>query len=210
MLSKSKNRKLFFFLLTALILFMLIKLFILMERKFRPAIISIAQFRANILATEAVNTAIAENMRDIFYKDLVLLDKNSDGRILMAQVNTMEVNRLMAETTLKVQDSLKAIATESIHIPLGQALGSRLLAGYGPKIPVRITPVGRVNTKVVDIFEAAGINQTRHKIYFDISAEVQIVIPFDSEVVEVVTTVPVTDNVYVGEVPDTVINLQFP
>ncbi len=208
---KRKNSKLFFFLLTALILFLFIKLFMSIEGKFRPVIISIAQVKADVLATEAINTAVSEKMtRSIFYKDLVLLDKDREGRIIMAQVNTMEVNRLMAETTIRVQDSLKAITAESIYIPLGQALGSRLLAGYGPRIPVRMTPVGRVNTKVVDVFESAGINQTRHKIYFDIYAEVQIVIPFVSDVVEVITTVPIADNIYIGEVPDTVINLQFP
>lgn len=203
--------KLITFLILATLIFLGIKSFLLIEKNFRPVIISIANVRADTLATEAINAAVTEKVaRNILYKDMVLLEKDRDGRIMMAQINTMEVNRLMAETTIRVQDALKAIKGEVIYIPLGQAVDSHLLANYGPRIPVRLIPIGRVNTKVVDIFETAGINQTRHKVYLEIHAEVSIVVPFVSSVIEVVTSVPLADNVYIGEVPDTVINLQFP
>lgn len=206
-----QGRRLIIFLVMASLIFLGIKGFLAIERNFRPVIVSIANVRADVLATEAVNHAVSEKVaRNILYKDLVLLEKDREGRLMMAQINTMEVNRLMAETTLRVQEALKAIRGEVIYIPLGQALDSHLLANYGPRIPVRMIPVGRVNTKVIDTFESAGINQTRHKVYLDIHAEVQVVIPFVSSVIEVVTAVPLADNVYIGEVPDTVINLQFP
>ena len=77
-------------------------------------------------------------------------------------------------------------------------------------IPITLIPIGRVNTEIKDVFEDAGINQIRHKIYFDIHAEVEVIIPFVSQVTKVSTTVPIVDAFYPGEVPDTVINLQFP
>lgn len=204
-------RKLTGFLILATLIFLIIKGFLLIEHNFRPVIMSIARVRADTLATEAINAAVSEKVaRNILYKDLVLLEKDRDGRIMMAQINTMEVNRLMAETTIRVQDALKSIRGEIIYIPLGQAVDSHLLANYGPRIPVRLIPIGRVNTRVIDVFETAGINQTRHKVYLDIHAEVQIVVPFVSSEIEVVTSVPLADNIFIGEVPDTVINLQFP
>ncbi len=206
-----QGKKLVIFLVLATLIFLGIKGFLAIERNFRPVIVSIANVRADVLATEAINAAVSEKVaRNILYKDLVLLEKDREGRIMMAQINSMEVNRLMAETTIRVQDALKSIRGEIIYIPLGQAVDSHLLANYGPRIPVRLIPIGRVNTNVIDTFETAGINQTRHKVYLDIHAEVQIIIPFVSSVIEVVTSVPLADNVYIGEVPDTVINLQFP
>lgn len=205
------NRKLIVFVILASLVFLIAKSFLLIEANFRPVIMSIATARADALATEAVNAAVSEKIaRNILYKDLVLLEKDRDGRIVMAQVNAMEVNRLISTTTMQVQNALRSIKGETIYIPLGQAVDSHLLASYGPRIPVRLIPIGRVNTKVVDVFEAAGINQTRHKVYLDIHAEIQIVVPFVSSEIEVVTTVPLTDNIYIGDVPDTVINLQFP
>ncbi len=116
----------------------------------------------------------------------------------------------MAETTLATREALLSLADIPFEIPLGEAIDSYLLATYGPKIPVKLIPFGRVNTKLIDSFEEAGINQTRHKIYLQVSAEVQIVVPLISSAVEVITSVPITDAIFVGEVPDTAINLQFP
>ncbi len=210
-LKLSADKSLMFFLLLTVLLFLSIRVFLVVEKNFRSVIITLAEVRADILATEAINIAISETIaRDILYKDLVFLQKDREGRVVVAQVNTMEINRLIAETTISIQNALQGLKGETIHIPLGQALGSHLLAGHGPRIPVRMIPVGRVNTNVIDVFEEAGINQTRHKIYLDIHVEVQIVIPFVSSVVEVVTVVPLTDNIYIGEVPETVINMRFP
>jgi len=85
-----------------------------------------------------------------------------------------------------------------------------IFANTGPKIPVTLTPVGYVGTRIIDEFEEAGINQVRHKIYLEISSDIQVVIPFISDVTTVSVTVPLVDAIYPGEVPDTVINLEFP
>ncbi|PKM79141.1 MAG: sporulation protein YunB [Firmicutes bacterium HGW-Firmicutes-13] len=215
MFSKRKSfkvsRKLVIFLFIALILFATVKIFIYMEKNLRPTILASASFYADMLATEAINEAvrkeIAENM---LYDNLVQLEKDNYGKIVMAQINTMEVNRIMTLTTLRVQETLKSMEGEIIRLPLGQALGSYILANIGPRIPIVLIPIGRVNTNIVDIFEDAGINQTRHKIYLHIKAEVQVVIPFISSATEVITQVPIAECLYQGEVPDTVINLQFP
>ncbi len=205
------SRQAIAFFVLATILFGVIRLFMFVEHSMRPAILSIARARANFIATEAINNAVMETIvRDIFYQDLIHLEKSSEGRIVMAQTNTMLVNKLLAETTLRAQEALVALKGEKIYIPIGQTLGSYLLAGIGPRIPITLIPVGFVNTSVVDHFEEAGINQVRHKIYFNIQAEMEIVIPFLSRTTKVSSMIPIVDAIYPGNVPDTVINLQFP
>jgi sporulation protein YunB len=195
----------------ALFIFAIIRLFVYFDHNLRPTILSVAIARADIIATEAINNAITEHVaRNILYQDLILLEKNRDGGIILAQTNTMEVNRLMSTTTMRVQETLTMLRGEKIYIPLGQAFGSYLLANMGPRIPITLIPIGRVNTEINDEFVEAGINQVRHKIYVIVHAEVQVVIPFVSNEVTVSTTVPIVDAIYPGEVPDTVINLQFP
>jgi len=198
-----------FILLTAL-LFIVAQGIIMVERNLRPAIMAVASIIADGLATDAINFAILEHLAGINYQDLVTIEKDEQGRIIMARINTMEVNRVMAETTIATNEALFGLEAKPFEIPLGEVINSYILATYGPTIPVQMVPMGRVNTKLVDSFEQAGINQTRHKIYLRVYTEVQIVIPFVSDSVEVVTTVPITDSIYIGEVPDTVITLQFP
>jgi sporulation protein YunB len=205
------SREALVFFVLALFFFAVIRLFVYFDRNLRPTVLAVAIARADIIATEAINNAVTENVaRNILYQDLILLEKNRDGKIILAQINTMEVNRLQSATTMRVQEALTMMQGEKIYIPLGQALGSYLLANVGPRIPITLIPVGLVNTRIIDEFEEAGINQVRHKIYVEIVAQVQVVIPFVSNETVVSTTVPIVDAIYPGEVPDTVINLQFP
>ena len=198
------------FVILCLLLFFLLEGVLLLEKRLRPAILSFAEVKADMLATDAVNRAIMEKVaRGIFYQDLIAIRQDEQGRIIMAQLNTMEINRLMAETTIATQAALTEIGDEELRIPLGEILNNYLLATYGPRIPMRLIPVGRVNTVLLDSFESAGINQVRHRIYLDILSEVRIIIPFTAIEVEVHTTVPLADTIYPGEVPESVINLDL-
>ena len=108
---------------------------------------------------------------------------------------------------MATQAALMEISETGMSIPLGEVINNNLLATYGPRIPIRLIPAGRVNTVLHDSFEAAGINQVRHRIYLDVFSEVRIIIPFTAVVMEVRTTVPLADTIYPGEVPESVINL---
>ncbi|OWZ82874.1 sporulation protein YunB [Natranaerobius trueperi] len=194
-----------------IVIFILIQFFLFIENSLRPTFLAIAEARAKIIAFDAINEAINERVaQNIMYEDLIIVDKDSQGSITMAQTNTMEVNRVQAETVKRVQNTLRDIEGEKINIPLGQVLGSQILATYGPKIPVTLVPIGTVHVDVSHSFKEAGINQTRHKIYLDVFADVQIIIPFVSTSREVKTAVPVADTIYMGDVPDTVVNLPLP
>lgn len=208
-LALSGETRIFF--LLALFVFALTRLGMFFDSNLLPAILSIAEARTNALAIQAVNEAVADKFAgNILYQDMVILQKDQSGKIVMAQTNSREVNRLIAATTLQAQQALSALSSEKLYIPFGMALNNYFLANLGPRVPVTLLPVGFVSTEITDTFEQAGINQVRHKLYLRIQAEVQVAIPFISAVTHVSTTVPIVDAIYPGAVPDTVINLKFP
>lgn len=176
--------------------------FIVIDRRLRPTLLQFAETRAQVLATRAVNQAITEKVAgSIHYEDLFSVKTDSRGKIVMIQQNTAEVNRLASQATMAVQETLRQITDERIVIPLGQIMGSQLLASYGPKIVVTVVPVGTVTTRVNDRFQQEGINQTRHRIYLQITGQIRIIIPLMSSMVTVVSEVPITDATVLGEVP---------
>lgn len=198
------------FLIVCAVLFIVLEGFLFVERRLRPALTAVAVIKADGAATDAINEAIRQNISNgVMYHDLIKTAKDDQGRVVMAQLNYIEINRIMAATTIATREALANFEAKPISIPLGEVFDSYLLAAYGPKIVVKMIPMGRVNTELDSSFEAAGINQTRHKIYLQVHTEVLIIIPFTSTPVHVVTTVPLTDTIYIGEVPDTVVNLQF-
>lgn len=172
---------------------------------------AIAEARATLIATQAINNVINNRVSlTIDPKTLLNVTLDERGRVVLIQPNTMEFNRLGADTTIKVQEALKEITEEKIRIPIGQVLGSQFLASMGPKITVTIIPVGTVQVKVIDKFEQAGINQTRHMVYLVATTQVRIVVPLVSQSVRVNTQVPIAEYVIVGEVPNTYVQFPFP
>lgn len=185
--------------------------FWVIENHLKPTLLIIAETKATLLATESINNVISESVKlGIDPQKLVNVTLDSRGRVVLVQSNTMEFNKIAAETTIKVQNILKEIGEEKITIPMGQILGSQLLANIGPNIVVTIIPIGMVQVKVVDKFEQAGINQTRHMVYLIATTQIRIVVPLVSKSVNVNTQVPIAEYVVVGEVPSTYVQFPFP
>lgn len=209
-------RKILRFIIVLFVFYLLIQTFLAIEAKLRPTIVAIASTRATILATEAINEAIYKNIaKGSRYEDLVFTEKDRDGNVASVRINNMEIVRIQALTTLNVQSVLQALKNEEMKIPLGQALGSEIFASWGPKIKVTFAPIGTVDAKMRQSFDSGGINIVSHQIGLDITATVQIVVPFIKKEIEVKTYAPLVTATFFGKVPETVINLppydfQFP
>ena len=197
---KSKKSSIVRLLLLACLVCLL--LFYYLQANLTPVILSMAQARSVSLATQALNDAVAEAMGEGFsYADLMDVVLDNEGRVSLIKANTMQMNRLANTVVDKAQHRLDQIESQQLHIPLGAALGVSLFEASGPMLPVRIVPVGSVNTEFSTEFESSGINQTRHKIFLRAVASIQIVIPTDAQVESVTVDVLVAESIIVGSVP---------
>jgi len=177
------------------------------DLRLKGSILEIARSQAQLETVELINKAVNDKIvAETDYKDIVYIHKDENDRIVMIQANTVILNQIMAKTVNEVIESSKQLETNEISVPLGQVTGSIFLAGYGPKIKVRIIPVKQVAVEVENKFEQAGINQTRHLIYFKINTKIKIAVPLVNKDVAVSTTVPLADTIIVGDVPQTYLN----
>lgn len=178
------------------------------ERNLKPIILNTAESRVRSVALDAVNAAIAMNLSDVHYEDLVTVEKDADGRVVLLQANTINMNRISTQTALTAQQYIADIGQQPIRINVGSATGNALLAGRGPEILVNVIPVGAVSTEFITEFQSTGINQTRHKVYIRIRAMMRIVIPNGAKEVEVLSQLPVAETVIVGSVPNSYVNVE--
>jgi sporulation protein YunB len=177
--------------------------FYFIDFRIRPTLIQLAEAKARQIATQAINQAIRSNISpDIQYQNLMKLQLKEDGKIALIQPNTGEINRISAEATLAVQNRLKDLPKVTIKVPVGQILGSRILAGFGPDVSLRVLPIGVVESSINDRFDTAGINQTRHRIFITVKAIVKMVVPLVNEEIQVSTDIPLMETVIVGDVPN--------
>lgn len=198
-------------LVSILLCIIIIGTFWMMEIHLKPTLLAIAETKATFIATQSINQVISDRVNlNIDPQTLMNVTLDSRGRVVLIQPNTMEFNKIAADTTIKVQDKLKEISEEQINIPMGQIFGSQLLASMGPNITVTVIPVGTVQVKVIDKFEQAGINQTRHMIYLIATTQIRIVVPLVSKSISVDTQMPIAEYVVVGDVPNTYVQFPFP
>ncbi|WP_027308062.1 sporulation protein YunB [Caloramator sp. ALD01] len=199
----------------AFIIFIIIFIFFiiniyLLDRTLKPIILAYCDAEARGIALETINETIRTEFKNkISYDDIITVKTDKDGNIVMIQANSVELNRIGSEISLSVQDRIRNIEGRKGSIPIGVVLKNDILANYGPKIPFKMKPVGSVNTNYRSEFQAAGINQTRHIIYLDIKASVQVIVPFARNNVSVTTSVPISESIIVGKVPETYANLDF-
>lgn len=168
-----------------------------------PVIMDTVEIRSMALATRAMNSSISDVvMNSIVYDDLVNIISDDFGNITMIQANSLEINNLSKDLAQSCEERIGEYGKVGVTIPLGTFTGVPLLVGRGPRIRVKMVPVGSVVCKFVSNFESAGINQTVHKIYVNISAKVSVVMPLSSRSFNAVQQVLISESVIVGQVPE--------
>lgn len=143
----------------------------------------------------------------INYEDLMDIQLDNNGKITMIQANTIMMNEIASAIALEIQDELKKDKTASSYIPIGTALGSPILAKYGPKLEVSIEPIGTVSVNFKTEFESSGINQTRHRIYLEAQTQVKVVIPLITSTKQIKAQIPICETIIVGDVPESYVNI---
>lgn len=181
---------------------------IAMEQNLSQTMLDMAFARAYSMAVETINRAVKQAMgQGVAYEELIDAQMDAQGRVSMLRANTMRMNELASQTALLAERELGSAENQVVEIPLGAALGVSFLSGFGPRLEVRILPVGAVHTSFDTEFETAGINQTRHKIFLNLRATVSLIVPTGSQLVEVTSTVPIAESIIVGEVPDSFVDV---
>ena len=186
-----------------LLLLLLAAAVVMIERNFKPLVFSLAEARSASMASQVLYGALAEAIQDgVTYGDLMNVHMDERGQVALLSANTMAMNRLADRAGQAALRRLGDMSSERVSVPLGAALGLTLLAGSGPGVPVSIVPIGSVATEFATEFEACGINQTRHKVYLQLTASIRIVIPTGAKTTQVSANMLVAESIIVGSVPE--------
>lgn len=178
---------------------------------------------ATIIIGRAVNTQISD---DIDINDVIEIvpNENNQTGTPIAKFNTETINRIRAEITSLAQKNLKQAEKGNMEalsylpdvelieadyetdgitfaVPLGQVTNNTLLGNLGPKIPVKFNMIGDVRSNIKTIVEEKGINNTWVEVLIHIEVNVQVIIPFATEVTTVQQDIPVGMGLIPGEVP---------
>lgn len=182
------------------------------ESYFKPIIRDMAVSRTEIMLSQEIAAEINETMSEngLTYGDIISFIKDSDGRINALTTNIVIANKLKSSLALAILNRITEVNEAEISIPLGNLTGISILAGRGPKIKVKIIPIGSVQTNLSSQFVSAGINQTQHRIIMEVTANVSIVLPAETTKTAVSVNVVIAETIIVGSVPNYYANIDIP
>lgn len=205
--TKRKSHKYLLFILVIIVVFVLFNtVLIFFDRRVMPSVIKIAEIMANSQTLDIINEESIKILNDDFnYDEMVKIQKDNEGNIILIQADTAKLNSIAAKLSTNCNSAFRDMNKATIKVPLGWMSDRSIFYNLGPTIKVNIEPVGNISTSYESKFESAGINQTRHKIYLNISAKVRLKLPMNNDDIDVTTQIPVSDTIVVGKIPNTTI-----
>lgn len=181
-----------------------------MDRAFRPHLEAIIDAEIRRVAAEALNEAVnPDTFGSLRYQDLIHVEISKSGdRVLLLMPDTVAINLLADRASRSVHNHLQKLREQPLQIPLAQIMGWTVFGDMGPRLRVRVVPLGSAVTRVRSKLEAAGINQTHHVLTLETTVTLRAVVPLVSRDVSVTFEAPLTSAVINGPVPS--VNLQWP
>ncbi|MFD2760686.1 sporulation protein YunB [Lentibacillus juripiscarius] len=202
---------------------------VIINKGIQPTLIEVAEEKTTEFATRGINTAVrfAENYN---YDDVLNISYSDDGNVSTINWNSSIVSEINRAATDRVEEYFRYMNTGEppdyenslfepeefedttqnlpqkdptvVEIPIGQATGNSILANLGPTIPVNFEFVGNVQTDVKRESEEFGINGSWFSLYVEVKADVQIVIPFTTDVTTVKTKIYIDSGALMGDIPE--------
>lgn len=186
----------------ALLVLVCVVLFGLAEWRIHSVFADVTYNQARQMINQAVNEAV-ERVSQEETEPLFTSVQGEDGSIQSLSVNAAAMNQVKSQVALAVQEAMSGNHCEA-GVPLGTLLGSALLHGCGPSLPLRVSADGNVVVDYESTFSSAGMNQTCHRIILTVKVQAFTYVPGASARVEEETSVVLTETVIVGDTPQLV------
>lgn len=172
-----------------------------------PSVLKISETMIKSKTIEKISETSIELFNDEFnYDEMIIINRDNEGNINLIQANTVKLNYLASKLSVECNKTLQSMGEVEMKVPLGWISKNSAFYRLGPKINVKIEPIGNMNVTYESKFESAGINQTRHTIYLKVESKIRIAVPFQNKEIDVLCEIPVSETIIVGKIPSTAID----
>lgn len=175
-----------------------------LESRIRPVLTAAAETTTvntlSIVVEHAVLSAMEEN--HLSYGDFITITRDTSDKIQSISGNMAAMNQMRSLMTEKILNHLSEIDVSSIQIPLGTVFNSEFLWARGPFIKVRSMTVGTVTAEFNSEFQSAGMNQSLHRVYLNVTIPLTIILPTGKQNVTLNRQICIAETVIVGTVPE--------
>jgi len=223
-----KKYKCYFFCITMIIILMFTFIIIdVIGNLIGPQLIKYAESEVGRIARYVVNYAVTtENIKELDFNDLFIVSKNTSDEIEMIDFDPVVVNTVLNAITETILEYFKAIEEGDLdkinlsnsflinsnidklkqgivaEIPIGVVTGNALLSNLGPKLPVKLSLIGEIESELETEIKYYGINNALITIYANIEVSEQIYMPIATSKILISQKIPIAIKLMQGVVPN--------
>ncbi len=198
-----KNIPAFVYVLGIIIIFAVASL-IFIEFRIKYVKAELTEFAAQNAASSAIRSGIAETVKDkkIIYSDMVSFTKDESGNIKSIECDSAKLNEISNTADRNIDKRISDTRNIPVKIPVTSFLDGEILSGIGPQITFYITINGSSSVKFNNVFTVEGINQTKHQIMLDVSADVYVIGGKSVKKYSVSSNLCVAESIIIGKTPE--------
>lgn len=189
----------------------------------KPIIVDIIKVEMSKLESNIVNNAINQIItNDYDLNELYTAIRSSDGKIQTIDFNPKKVNQILSIITIQIQNDLKKLENNSynmfeeniknkispstngmiINIPSNIIFKNVFLSTLGPNIPIKISYLGDINSKIKTQIKEYGINNALIEIDINVEIAIKVALPITIEKIKLNTSVPIAIKIIQGSIPN--------
>ncbi len=172
-----------------------------------PILVASCKTASGSRANHIVNEEVRNVMKDYAYNDLIDIEKDGNGDIVLMKANTILINEVTAKIVQNIQTAIDHTPTITVYINYGTITGLSFLKAWGPRFNIELEAAGSIYTELNSEFESVNVNQTIHKIYLNLKTSISALTPMGVFGRDIDSKVLLTEAVIVGDVPSTYYNL---
>ncbi|MBR2712678.1 MAG: sporulation protein YunB [Bacilli bacterium] len=191
--------------LIIVILLLSIFLLIFYNKKMKPRLMSIAKIKCKKIGIELISNNVMNSIsKYLDSNNLFDIVKNDKGNIETIDYNSKVINEILSISSKVGINNLKELEKNKngivTYLPIGIASNNIFLEDKGPKIPIRLYLDGNVLTSLKTDIKEYGIDSALVEVSVRIEASVKVIIPFESEEINIVNEIPISIKIVKGNV----------
>ncbi len=182
-------------------------------------------FEAERITNNVINSVASSIIINDLSTSLFKITRNDSNEIELIDFNSKKVNQLLTKVNKQIYNKLLNLDEGNLNdislsssiegakykyinnglvceIPVGSLSGNSFFSNLGPIIPLKMSFMGMVSSSVRTKVTSYGLNSLFLEIYISVEIKERISLPKSSDVITIVSDIPIGMQVISGKIPD--------
>ena len=169
-----------------------------------PILLDYAKRKSTNMISSLINKSINEVLLKYNYENIIEIEKDKNGKVENLNINNKDVNELLYLTTDNILNNIELLEKNKLllYIPIGVIHNIPILVNIGPKIPFKIEILSSTNNDTFTKVKEYGINSSIVEVYLNVNIQLQVILPFTSEIIDVNKQLLLDSKIIQGDIPE--------